>query len=71
LVNRIKEEVQDKMLYETLRLINSALERATIEPQPGLILLDVLMPEMDGYEVCRRLKEDPWTQDIPVIFLSI
>jgi sigma-B regulation protein RsbU (phosphoserine phosphatase) len=37
---------------------------------PNLILLDIMMPEMDGYEVCRRLKDDPATRDIPVIFLS-
>lgn len=37
---------------------------------PDLILLDILMPEMDGYETCRRLKQDPATADIPVIFLS-
>ncbi len=37
---------------------------------PELILLDVLMPEMDGYEVCRQLKADALTRDIPVIFLS-
>ncbi|MBF0256833.1 MAG: response regulator, partial [Gammaproteobacteria bacterium] len=37
---------------------------------PDLILLDVLMAEMDGYEVCRRLKADPHTRDIPLIFLS-
>lgn len=37
---------------------------------PDLILLDILMPEMDGYEVCQRLKADPRTQEIPVIFLS-
>ncbi len=37
---------------------------------PDLVLLDVEMPEMDGYEVCRRLKADPATQDIPVIFVT-
>ncbi|MBA3033619.1 MAG: diguanylate cyclase [Gammaproteobacteria bacterium] len=37
---------------------------------PDLILLDVMMPEMDGLEVCRRLKPDPGTADIPVIFVS-
>jgi sigma-B regulation protein RsbU (phosphoserine phosphatase) len=37
---------------------------------PDLILLDIMMPGIDGYEVCRRLKSDPKTADIPVIFLS-
>ncbi len=41
------------------------------ETPPDLILLDIMMPDMDGYEVCRRLKENPYTRDIPVIFLSI
>lgn len=38
--------------------------------EPDLILLDIRMPEMDGYEVCRLLKADPATEDIPVLFIS-
>lgn len=45
-----------------------ALEVAT--QQPDLILLDVMMPDMDGYEVCRRLKRAPAISGIPVIFVT-
>ena len=38
--------------------------------QPDLVVLDVMMPEMDGYEVCKRLKADPVTAQIPVIFIT-
>lgn len=48
----------------------SALQ-AACELSPDLILLDVLMPGMDGYQVCDRLKQNPKTRDIPVIFVTV
>lgn len=47
-----------------------ALKIAQSEMSPDLILLDIMMPEMDGYEVCRRLKADDKTRHIPIIFLT-
>lgn len=47
-----------------------ALRIAASEPQTDLILLDIMMPEMDGYEVCRQLQQDPLTRNIPIIFLT-
>ncbi|HAE86392.1 TPA: two-component system response regulator [Candidatus Marinimicrobia bacterium] len=45
------------------------LEKA-IQEKPDLILLDIMMPEMDGLEVCSRLKKNPETRDIPIFMLS-
>jgi signal transduction histidine kinase len=47
-----------------------SLFRANAIPQPDAILLDIMMPDMDGYEVCRRLKADKATTNIPIIFMS-
>ena len=54
---------------QTARSGESALKRVQ-ESRPDLILLDILMPGIDGYEVCKRLKADPSTNDIPVVFVS-
>jgi putative two-component system response regulator len=47
-----------------------AIEISAESEAPDLILLDVMMPDMDGYETCRRLKANPKTTEIPVIFLT-
>ncbi len=67
-------EVLDEVLgseYEIIFATNGkeALDIA-LEQAPDLILLDIIMPEMDGYEVCTRLKEDTRTREIPVIFIT-
>jgi DNA-binding response OmpR family regulator len=61
-----------KDAYAIVAAINGekALKMAAADPRPDLILLDIMMPGMDGFEVCQRLKADTNTQDIPVIFLS-
>src|SRR5215471_8218606 len=48
-----------------------ALDLARVEPLPDLILLDVIMPDMDGYQVCEGLKTIQETREIPVIFLTL
>ncbi len=59
--------------YKTVVAKNGAqaLKRAFDETPPDLVLLDILMPDMDGYEVCRLLKDNPRTRNIPVIFLTV
>ena len=55
---------------ETVENGEDALKVAASENPPALIMLDIIMPGMDGYEVCRTLKADKKTSDIPVIFVS-
>ena len=68
-VDYLEQELED--FYDTISAESGheALERAIAEV-PDLILLDIRMPEMSGYEVCERLKADERTHDIPVIFIS-
>ena len=58
--------------YVVVAAINGekALKMATSDPVPDVILLDIMMPGMDGYEVCRRLKADQKARAIPVIFVT-
>ncbi len=57
--------------YEVRSAISGELAlHAAISHAPDLVLLDIRMPEMDGFEVCRRLKAAPETSDVPVIFVS-
>src|SRR4051812_16564752 len=65
-----REILKDKYKTRVATSGAKALELVKVAPTPDLILLDVKMPEMDGYEVCRRLKSDPSTRDTPVIFLT-
>ncbi len=57
--------------YEVGKARSGAMALTAVQAEPpDLILLDINMPQMDGYEVCHRLKSDPKTQEIPVIFIS-
>ena len=59
-------------LYKVKAALNGerALKIANSEPRPDLILLDVMMPEIDGHEVCRQLKNNSATAKIPIIFIT-
>ena len=70
-LSTIAEMVRE--LGVTVRVASSglaALRYAALAPRPDLILLDVMMPGMDGYQTLARLREEPLTRDIPVIFVT-
>ena len=56
--------------YDVLVAYNGQEGLAKARPAPDLVVLDVMMPVMDGFEACRRLKGDPQTSGIPVVFLT-
>ena len=69
-------EVLDNLLREEydINIVSNgtdALAKAVELPQPDLILLDIMMEDMDVYEVCKHLKQDLATKEIPVIFLTV
>ena len=64
------EIIKDEYKVKVANNGKKALQIAVTLPQPDLILLDIMMPIMDGYEVCRRLKNEKKTRDIPVIFFT-
>jgi len=69
-VSVVSGVLKDKYRTKVATNGEKALAIATAADKPDLILLDVMMPGMDGFEVCRRLKADPATHEIPIIFLT-
>jgi signal transduction histidine kinase len=68
---RLLAQILTKRGYEVRAVLNGARALASVQASPpDLILLDIMMPEMDGYEVCQYLKANEETREIPVIFIS-
>ena len=66
----LMELLKDDYRVIPMKSAKAALEKLAQDPLPDLALLDIVMPEMDGYELCSRLKGDPRTEEIPVIFIT-
>lgn len=66
----LAEALQENYEIKIATSGSKALELAQLAEKPDLILLDIVMPNMDGYEVCHRLKENDATKNIPLIFVS-
>lgn len=77
----IVEDEESLLKLESILLTSKGFEvkgvtngRAALEEiqksHPDLVLLDIMLPEMDGFEVCKKIKEDPQTREIPVIMLT-
>lgn len=68
---RILSEILSEQ-YDIITAVNGkeALSAAKSSAPPDIILLDIVLPDMDGYEICRKLKSDMGTKDIPVVFIT-
>lgn len=71
IVDLLKYNLEKENNFEVITALNGkeAIEKA-IENKPDLVLLDIMMPEMNGFDVCRKLKNSPITNNVPVIFLT-
>jgi two-component system sensor histidine kinase/response regulator len=67
----LNEELKTEYRVQAATDHEAAMKIARSLPPPDLILLDVVMPGMDGYKLCRKLKAEPATRDIPVIFVTV
>lgn len=70
IVDILKYNLEKEHEFEVLAAYNGKEALALVENQPDLILLDIMMPELNGFEVCKQLKQNPATAKIPVIFLT-
>ncbi len=69
-IDVLRKAIESQGLKISFALDGQAALELVKDCMPDLILLDIMMPKMDGFETCRRLKDNPDTYDIPVIFLS-
>ncbi|MBS1494203.1 MAG: response regulator transcription factor [Bacteroidetes bacterium] len=70
IVDILKYNLEKEHEFEVLAAYNGKEALELVESHPDLILLDIMMPELNGFEVCKQLKQNPATAKIPVIFLT-
>jgi len=70
IVDILKYNLEKEHEFEVLTAYNGKEALELVENHPDLILLDIMMPELNGFEVCKQLKQNPATSKIPVIFLT-
>lgn len=70
-IDIIRNHLSPQYAVTVSRSGEKALRMAGSDNPPDLILLDIIMPDLDGFTVCRRLKSNPGTRDIPIIFLTV